>query len=1145
MKKKIVFIAPHLSTGGLPQYLVKQIESIKDDMDVYCIEWDNITGGVLVIQRNKVLNLLGNKLITLGEDKSELFTVLDRIQPDIVHLQEIPELFMQGYVADKLYSSDRRYILIETSHDSGYNINNKSYLPDKFLMVSKFQANMYEQLGIPVDVVEYPIENKLRTKTREQALQELGLDPNLKHVINVGLFTPRKNQAEIIEYARMLIHYPIQFHFIGNHADNFKYYWEPLMKDFPPNCKWWNERSDVDSFYEAADMFLFTSRGSDTDRETMPLVIREALSWKTPSMIYNLPVYMNYFDKYDTIEYLKDNIQQNTYRIAEKLLRDSVVPHIKDIIIHTMNGEENLASINYFGSMDENGRNYGDGAAQYFATFIQKELDYDQVRINPGDVFVDLGGNIGMSSLYAHRHGAKEIHAFEPDQNMRSIFQKNVPTATLHPFALSNKNEDIELYHWPHNLHNVGPTYKTSTVTLKDVLRIVGKKIDYLKIDIEGFEDVLFDDVTSEDCAQIDKMMIEHHNHETLDIFCSKLRKLGFRIVHINRGHQSYVYAKYIGIYQLFDCTLDTSEQKVYYSTSELLRGNITVSIKDIDSHAVIWSVSHEEVPVGISFWILPTPKHVVNFETEPTFGGVRVEFFIDGEFVQYNEFRLRTPSVDKPKLKLVNHTHPNYANYCEFFVEKIYDKYLKGKSFGTVVDVGANIGVWTEYIRHVANVGNVYMVEPNQEALQILKKYFVDESTTVIEKAMSDKDGELEFYTDSSNSLISSISNYDSFQSSYKVNTISMHSFMKQYNLSKIDLLKVDIESGEYPLFDSLSIEDLNKIDNILMEFHIFAGRTFEKDVMSLVDKLKQVYSVEIHKLHDKGGYIFASKNNTPQHKETNTVIMLYSDKTFDPLAQNCIKSLGTGLKDTTIVYFTIGFHSDFKYDNVHTIYYPLDKDKPTYNFYKPELCLKVMDMFPAEHYIYTDVDILFSNKFTLDKVKHNNPYPLASFGPVEYPFRWVYINGEKVIYDESYLMNYYNVSERTQRYVWSCFFSFNKLCRDFFEEFLSICENKYLTKEVNKYFPFRDETAFNICLWKRKASVNLGFSFVNTHLLETVKEVETGNIQSVTTERVIDEYGMKWEYIDDSNNILFYHGFKDVQDMNEILDYLRNRNE
>jgi len=347
MKKKIVFIAPHLSTGGMPQYLVKQIESIKDEMDVYCVEWGDVTGGVLVVQRNKMVKLLGDRLITLGENKHQLFDIINKIKPDIIHLQEIPELFMERDVADKLYITNRNYVIIETSHDSGYHPDsNKIYLPDKFLMVSQYQANLYKNIDVPCDVVEYPIENKTRTKTREQALRDLGLDPNLKHVINVGLFTPRKNQSEVIEYARMLQNYPIQFHFIGNQADNFRYYWEPLMKEFPSNCKWWNERSDVDSFYEAADLFLFTSRGSTTDHETMPLVIREALSWKTPSMFYNLPVYMGYFDKYDTIEYLKDDVQTNAYRIAEKLLLEQSNNHMTNSVELTMNTSLNNPPIN-------------------------------------------------------------------------------------------------------------------------------------------------------------------------------------------------------------------------------------------------------------------------------------------------------------------------------------------------------------------------------------------------------------------------------------------------------------------------------------------------------------------------------------------------------------------------------------------------------------------------------------------------------------------------------------------------------------------------------------------------------------------------------------------------------------------------------
>jgi FkbM family methyltransferase len=320
MKRKILYIAPHLSTGGMPQYLYKQMELLKDEFEIYCVEWGDVTGGVLVVQRNKIKTLLGNRLITLGEKKEELFEVIKRINPEVVHLQEIPELFMSYDISEKLYSKERNYSIIETSHDSSQSSKSKRFFPDKFLFVSQYQVGLYKELGIPSDVVEYPIEYFQRTKTKEQAQKELGMNPNLKHIINVGLFTPRKNQAEIIEYAKALKDYPIQFHFIGNQADNFKYYWEPLMKDFPSNCKWWNERTDVENFYQAADLFLFTSRGSEHDKETMPLVIREAISWKVPSLIYNLSVYENYFDKFDNIEYLDyTSLTKNQQLIVENL----------------------------------------------------------------------------------------------------------------------------------------------------------------------------------------------------------------------------------------------------------------------------------------------------------------------------------------------------------------------------------------------------------------------------------------------------------------------------------------------------------------------------------------------------------------------------------------------------------------------------------------------------------------------------------------------------------------------------------------------------------------------------------------------------------------------------------------------------------
>lgn len=316
--KSIVFITPHLSTGGCPQYLLKKIELLKETYEIYVIEYAYVAPA-FVVQRNKVISHCENRFYSLGDDKSELLRIVNHICPDIIHIEEIPEYFMDSTVTDSLYTKERTYKIFETSHDSSVNIQSKRYLPDGFLLVSQYQINQFESLGIPCKLIEYPIDYK-ETRNKEAAQAKLGFDPTLKHVINVGLFTSRKNQAEIIEYAKKLKGQPIQFHFIGNQADNFRYYWEPLMQDFPENCKWWGERDDVDTFYEAADLFLFTSRGHENDKETMPLVIREAISWKVPSLIYDLSVYLSYFDKFETIDYLNfEDLDENAELILKKL----------------------------------------------------------------------------------------------------------------------------------------------------------------------------------------------------------------------------------------------------------------------------------------------------------------------------------------------------------------------------------------------------------------------------------------------------------------------------------------------------------------------------------------------------------------------------------------------------------------------------------------------------------------------------------------------------------------------------------------------------------------------------------------------------------------------------------------------------------
>jgi len=220
--QKILYVTPHLSTGGAPQYLLKKIELLNDQYDIYVAEYNDY--GIFRVQKDEIITLLGKKHKTISERREELLEWIDEISPDIIHFEEMPELFnIEDEIATKIYSKDRPYKIFETSHDSSFDLKLKKYFPDKFLFCSDNQLIKFRSIDVPACVIEYPVK-KYKRKNRVEGLKYLNLDPEYKHVLNVGLFTSRKNQAEIFEYAKHLINEKIQFHFIGNQAPNFKDY---------------------------------------------------------------------------------------------------------------------------------------------------------------------------------------------------------------------------------------------------------------------------------------------------------------------------------------------------------------------------------------------------------------------------------------------------------------------------------------------------------------------------------------------------------------------------------------------------------------------------------------------------------------------------------------------------------------------------------------------------------------------------------------------------------------------------------------------------------------------------------------------------------------------------------------------------------
>ena len=343
MKKiKLLYLVPHLSTGGMPQFALKRIESLqkfKDQIEIFLIEYSQFST-IYLVQRNKILELLDdNHFFSLGgftevEKKHKLIDILNENEIDIVHVEEIPEGFesfnkIPLNLLNQLYDNNRSWKIIESCHNVWYNPENKKLHPDAYSFVTPYHFETFKSEKSYKKLHTYPYENKIDPILKELNIfltehrvpllkklterEKLKIDLTKTHILNVGLWTEGKNQKEGIEVARLLenSHPDLHFHFIGNQAENFESYWKPIMENLPSNVTVWGERNDVDSFMIACDVMMFNSVW-----ECNPLVIRESINYGMKIIARNFSHYMGMFDNYIT------PIETNDYlNISNQLLK--------------------------------------------------------------------------------------------------------------------------------------------------------------------------------------------------------------------------------------------------------------------------------------------------------------------------------------------------------------------------------------------------------------------------------------------------------------------------------------------------------------------------------------------------------------------------------------------------------------------------------------------------------------------------------------------------------------------------------------------------------------------------------------------------------------------------------------------------------
>lgn len=131
---KILYLAPHLSTGGMPAFLLRRIQEMQEwtQHEIYVAEWTKYSEAYTVL-RDQIEKLLDKdhfiSLGDLGEDEETHFNNRVKIVEkcyewgiDIIHIDEIPEGFdsfnpFPAKLQEHLYHTDHPWRIVETCHN--------------------------------------------------------------------------------------------------------------------------------------------------------------------------------------------------------------------------------------------------------------------------------------------------------------------------------------------------------------------------------------------------------------------------------------------------------------------------------------------------------------------------------------------------------------------------------------------------------------------------------------------------------------------------------------------------------------------------------------------------------------------------------------------------------------------------------------------------------------------------------------------------------------------------------------------------------------------------------------------------------------------------------------------------------------------
>lgn len=261
----------------------------------------------------------------------------------------------------------------------------------------------------------------------------------------------------------------------------------------------------------------------------------------------------------------------------------------------------------------------------------------------------------------------------------------------------------------------------------------------------------------------------------------------------------------------------------------------------------------------------------------------------------------------------------------------------------------------------------------------------------------------------------------------------------------------------------------------------------------------------------------------------------------------QKLVESLNEFSKNKVIVY---GIDCDVPFDSPNMIKHKILPPKYSEHdkwYWKHYACIASLNE-EYENFVWIDGDSVAN--YNIDTIEKYFPqienYPLSDIHVQEEFFGVYQENGEnKTQYFSERLSDLWGIS-RSQPYMHTCLFIYNKKCKWWFEELIENYKSTDL-KDYKKYLLWNDETIDNVMRWKYGFKKHLPLSNFDTssydgdagftnetlnHFYKFWNEPGPQNFNRIFGYQFIPE---------DKSNIIWFHGNKNTEISDKMIEFIK----